>query len=153
MSNTAQETSLSADIYRYIRYQLRGWRGLIAAAVALAIPALWFSWPWLVLAGVAPILIALAPCAIMCALGLCTMKACSSTGGTQAGSCSKAQANDQALPTVTAGTAVADQALEPLAIEAPRQPVGQPVEIEIEASPMEAGQTGETETQEREKLQ
>jgi hypothetical protein len=32
------------------------------------------NWGWLVAAGVAPVLVALAPCAIMCALGLCGMK-------------------------------------------------------------------------------
>ena len=71
MSNSVSETSLSADIFRYIRYQLRGRRGLIVGIAALAVAGLWFSWPWLVLAGIAPILIAVAPCAIMCALGLC----------------------------------------------------------------------------------
>jgi hypothetical protein len=33
-----------------------------------------FNWSWLVAAGVAPILLALAPCAAMCALGLCMSK-------------------------------------------------------------------------------
>ena len=32
---------------------------------------LWLGWPALVAAGIAPILIGLAPCAVMCALGLC----------------------------------------------------------------------------------
>jgi hypothetical protein len=32
------------------------------------------NWSWLVAAGIAPILIAAAPCAVMCALGLCAMK-------------------------------------------------------------------------------
>ncbi|MGX1501041.1 hypothetical protein ACSSV1_006110 [Labrenzia sp. MBR-25] len=151
MSNTAHETSLSADIYRYIRYQLRGRRGLIAAAVIFAIPALWLSWPWLVLVGLAPILIAIAPCAIMCALGLCTMKACSSDRGSQAGSCSKSQVNDQAVPSVTADNAIADQAPEPPAIQASPRSVVQPAEIAIETSTMRTGQTGETEKK-REKL-
>ena len=70
------QTSLSQDIGSYLRYQLRGWRGLIAAAILLGAPALWLGWPWLVAAGLAPLLIAVAPCAIMCGLGLCANMAC-----------------------------------------------------------------------------
>ncbi|MCT7378510.1 hypothetical protein [Chelativorans salis] len=172
MSKTVEETSLGADIYRYIRYQLRGRRGLIAAAVALAIPALWFSWPWLVVAGVAPILVTLAPCAIMCALGLCTMRACSSSGA-QGSSCSKAQACDGAPATsvtatpleVVAASQTADQTTareaakqlpagtdEPLAIAAPSQVMENVVEVEVEAATKaasgRAGPSGEDAAQE-----
>lgn len=59
---------------------LHGRPALIRAAVAAAGGGLWFGWPWLAAAGVAPILLSLAPCAAMCAIGLCTMKACSKTG-------------------------------------------------------------------------
>lgn len=59
---------------------LHGRRALILAAVAAAGGGLWFGWPWLVAAGIAPILLSLAPCAAMCAVGLCTMKSCSKTG-------------------------------------------------------------------------
>ena len=31
------------------------------------------SWDWLVAAGLAPLILSVAPCAAMCALGLCTM--------------------------------------------------------------------------------
>ncbi len=50
-------------------------RVLVAAAVAAVGAALWFGWPWLVVAGIAPLLIALAPCLIMCG-AMCAMKAC-----------------------------------------------------------------------------
>ena len=80
MDSTARQTSLSQDIGSYLRYQLRGRRGLIAATVVLALPALWLGWPWLAAAGVAPLLIAVAPCAVMCGLGLCMSKACSKSG-------------------------------------------------------------------------
>jgi hypothetical protein len=53
----------------------RRWRGPAIAAVALAAAGLWFGWPWLVTAGIAPIVLALAPCAVMCALGLCMSRA------------------------------------------------------------------------------
>jgi len=55
-----------------VRPWLSGRRGLILAAVAVAGGGGWFGWPWLVAAGIAPIL--------LCAVGLCTMKACSKTG-------------------------------------------------------------------------
>lgn len=50
-------------------------RVLLAAAVAIGGAALWFGWPWLVIAGIAPLLIAFAPCLIMCG-AMCAMKAC-----------------------------------------------------------------------------
>ncbi len=71
MSMSDRETILMQDIGSTLRYRLRGWRGLVAAAVILAVPALWFGWPWLVAAGLAPLILAMAPCAVMCAAGLC----------------------------------------------------------------------------------
>jgi hypothetical protein len=71
MSMSVGETTLMQDIGSYLRHRLRGWRGMIAAAVILAVPALWVGWPWLVAAGLAPIILAAAPCAVMCAAGLC----------------------------------------------------------------------------------
>ena len=71
MSMSARETTLTQDIGSYLRHQLRGWRGLTAAAVIFAAPALWFGWPWLVAAGLAPLVLAMAPCAVMCAAGVC----------------------------------------------------------------------------------
>ena len=93
MNNTDSETSLSGDVVRYIRYQLRGRRGLIVGIVALGLPGLWIGWPWLVVAGVAPILIALAPCAIMCGFGLCAMKASSGAKAGAASCCSSKSDN------------------------------------------------------------
>lgn len=53
---------------------LRGRRALILLAVAVVGAGLALNWSWLVAAGVAPVLLALAPCAAMCALGLCMSK-------------------------------------------------------------------------------
>jgi hypothetical protein len=44
---------------------------LIAVALAGGAGALFFGWDWLVAAGFASIIIAIAPCLVMCALGLC----------------------------------------------------------------------------------
>lgn len=49
---------------------------LILVAVGLAAGAAGLGWPWLAAAGLAPILLSIAPCAAMCALGICAMKAC-----------------------------------------------------------------------------
>ena len=70
-STPVRDPTLGRDILAYVRYQVRGRRGIILAAVALAAPGLWIGWPWLMAAGIAPLLILLAPCAIMCTLGLC----------------------------------------------------------------------------------
>jgi len=60
----AVATAAPASVLR----QPRTWMvvGLAAVGAGLA-----FNWDWLAAAGVAPILIAVAPCLAMCALGLC----------------------------------------------------------------------------------
>jgi len=83
MNEPLSDASLTADIMRYLRYQLRGRRALITSGLGVGVVSLWFGWPWLMAAGLAPILVAMAPCAIMCAVGFCTMKACSA--GTHGG--------------------------------------------------------------------
>lgn len=55
-------------------------RGLILLSVAVMAIAASSSWGWLVAAGIAPLLLSLAPCAPMCAIGLC-MKMKKDTGG------------------------------------------------------------------------
>ena len=53
---------------------LRGSRGILLGAAALAVGGAALGWPWLVAIGLAPILLSIAPCAVMCALGLCMMR-------------------------------------------------------------------------------
>ena len=48
------------------------------SALLIAGTGTYLGWGWLVAAGIAPVLLALAPCAAMCALGLCM----SQSGGT-----------------------------------------------------------------------
>jgi hypothetical protein len=62
----AREESCCAAPSR--RLGLRPW--LIGGAVLLAL-VLYAGWDWLVAAGVATFIVALAPCLAMCALGLC----------------------------------------------------------------------------------
>jgi len=58
----------------WARSYLGGRRGLIFLAVAVVGAGAAFNWGWLVAIGIAPIILALAPCAVMCGLGLCMMK-------------------------------------------------------------------------------
>lgn len=51
---------------------------LLGAGLAL-------NWSWLVAAGIAPLLVVLAPCAAMCALGLCMRKGTGESCSKQAG--------------------------------------------------------------------
>lgn len=50
---------------------LKGRRALLLLAGALIAAGLALNWGWLTAVGVAPVILALAPCAAMCALGLC----------------------------------------------------------------------------------
>lgn len=84
-------TSLWRDFATLLRYWvLAAWvrigkrRALILLGIALAGAGIAVNWSWLAAIGVAPIILALAPCAAMCALGLCMNqmggKSCSSNG-------------------------------------------------------------------------
>lgn len=57
----------------FSRRWLTGRRGLIVAAIALTGIGLALGWNWLVAVGAAPLILSLAPCAAMCALGICAM--------------------------------------------------------------------------------
>jgi hypothetical protein len=46
-------------------------RGLTVGGIAVVAIGLAFNWSWLVAVGAAPLVLALAPCAAMCAFGLC----------------------------------------------------------------------------------
>lgn len=71
-SSCCQGRSASGSrLGRYLPTWLGGRRGLIVGALALGGGGMALGWPWLVAIGAAPVLIALLPCTIMCALGLC----------------------------------------------------------------------------------
>lgn len=55
---------------------------LISVALLGGISALSFGWDWLAAAGVASIIIAIAPCLVMCALGLCMSRMSKARGTT-----------------------------------------------------------------------
>lgn len=84
----AQALTLTQTVLGLLRHYLGGRRGLIALAVAAGGTGLYLAWGWLTAIGIAPVLIALAPCAAMCALGLCMKgggKSCSPGSQPEAG--------------------------------------------------------------------
>lgn len=68
-STRAGQRSLAGIVAALLRHYLHGRRGMIVLAVAALGAGAYFNWGWLVAAGIAPLLLALAPCAAMCALG------------------------------------------------------------------------------------
>lgn len=65
------QRALTSDVFSTVRYYLGSRTGLIAIAAAGLGLGAWFNWSWFVAAGIAPLIIGVAPCAAMCALGLC----------------------------------------------------------------------------------
>lgn len=75
LRSKASGSSLGRDWLGLLRYWLRDRRVMIGLAAAVLTAGAWFNWGWLVAVGAAPLIVALAPCAAMCAVGLCTMGA------------------------------------------------------------------------------
>jgi hypothetical protein len=68
------ETPLTQDLLSLLRYWLGGRRGLIGLITLAVMAGAILNWGWLVALGIAPLILALLPCAAMCALGLCMSK-------------------------------------------------------------------------------
>ncbi len=74
-STETAEVPLSRLGLNLARYYLGNrWVLLALGGLAVIIGLYFGGWSWLVAAGIAPILLTLLPCAIMCAVGLCSMK-------------------------------------------------------------------------------
>lgn len=72
-------------IQTVIRRRLTSRLGLTIAGLVVVAAGLALGWNWLSAIGVAPIILSLAPCAAMCALGACAMgrgnkSSCSNSG-------------------------------------------------------------------------
>ena len=74
LSTPPAETPLWRDGLTIARYYLGNRWALLAIGTGVLIAGAALNWSWLVAVGLAPLLLAVAPCAIMCALGLCAMK-------------------------------------------------------------------------------
>ncbi len=73
-STKTKETSLTNDVLFAARYYL-GNRSAILTLIGLAVAiGLYFGgWGWLVAAGLAPLVLSLLPCTVMCVFGVCMM--------------------------------------------------------------------------------
>ncbi len=72
--NQSQERPLSRDLFLLLRHWLSQRRvQLVLGALLLGLGG-WFNWDWLVAAGLAPLILAIAPCAVMCLMGMCMHK-------------------------------------------------------------------------------
>lgn len=68
------QKGLNLSRYGIKRVQARlGKRGLIVLGSAVIVGGLALNWSWLVAIGLAPLLLTILPCAVMCALGVCMM--------------------------------------------------------------------------------
>ncbi len=67
-------TPLTPQLRYALRYYLGNRKVLIALAVVALLGGMILNWNWMVAAGLAPIILALAPCVAMCAAGLCMNK-------------------------------------------------------------------------------
>jgi len=103
----AAQVPLAQSVLNTLPPWARGRRGLIIAAIALAIGGLAAGWNWVVALGVAPLILSLAPCAIMCALGVCMMgkggqSSCAKEGSASDAAKTVAKSDDTAAPLATA---------------------------------------------------
>ena len=89
-------THPDGTVLNRVRRYFGGRRGLILLVLAVIGAGFALNWSWLVAVGVAPVLLAIAPCAAMCALGLCMNK----MGGK---SCSDKSGPDNSVKSVNKG--------------------------------------------------
>ena len=90
----------------FIRPWFSGRRGLIIGGIAIVAAGLALGWNWLTAIGAAPIILSLAPCAAMCALGACAMMRGNS-------SCAKSGSLDPAKPPETTSAPAQSGGQEP----------------------------------------
>lgn len=87
----ASEPTLGQDLRYFLGYWLRDRRVLIAIALVALVAGAALNWSWFVALGIAPIVLAMAPCGVMCAIGLCKMGK-----GKGEAACGKSAAGDEA---------------------------------------------------------
>lgn len=87
----ASTTSNGSSAFSGLRYVLQDRRVMLGIGAVVLVAGAAFNWGWLVAIGVAPLLLAFAPCAAMCALGLCAM------GGGKKDAAPQANAGDGAV--------------------------------------------------------
>lgn len=70
MSKTSDLTPTSRPFRLQMPFGRRGW---LVTAMAVIAAGMALNWGWLAAIGAAPLILALAPCAVMCAVGACAM--------------------------------------------------------------------------------
>jgi hypothetical protein len=93
-------------LYDFVRPWFSGRRGLIIGGIAIVATGLALGWNWLSAIGAAPIILSLAPCAAMCALGACAMMRGNS-------SCAKSGSLDPVKPAETTSAPARSGGQEP----------------------------------------
>lgn len=66
-----EHTPLARDLLQAGRYYLHDRRVWVAVAIVAVLGGVALNWGWLVAAGLAPLVLLLLPCALMCALPFC----------------------------------------------------------------------------------
>jgi hypothetical protein len=92
-TSKVQPGSLAPAMWRTVRSYVSGRRALVIVAAAAVSGGIALNWGWLVAAGIAPVLLSVLPCAVMCGHGLCAHKM---MGGSRA-----AQSNQTPAPSDT----------------------------------------------------
>ena len=80
METTLPNSGVSISAPKILKWFGRRRVMLGGLAIALIGAGLAWQWSWLVAIGAAPLLVTAAPCAAMCALGLCMHRMCGHTG-------------------------------------------------------------------------
>ena len=134
----ATRRSLTQDWLFALRYWLRGPRGLAALVLSSLVIAAALNWSWLVAVGIAPLVLTVLPCAVMCGLGLCMNKI---TGNSCSTSSSAADHSDAPMANVAPRVAASEpDKRAPLSHTAgvgalPDPPIGSAVEPAPEEQP------------------
>jgi len=98
--------SLAQDWLYALRYWLRGPKGIAALVASALVVGAALNWSWLVAVGIAPLLLTVLPCAVMCGLGLCINKM---TGGSCSTSSNAAKHPDTPMTNVAPRIAAASE--------------------------------------------
>lgn len=74
---TNRELTVPAPVTQPAPWRVPRWlllpRNLVLVAIAVVGAGLALNWSWLTAIGAAPLILSLAPCAVMCATGYCVM--------------------------------------------------------------------------------
>src|SRR5882672_4917721 len=83
--STKAVSALPGDLLHTIRRYLGSRRLLLAVAIFALVTGAALNWGWLVALGIAPVLLSLLPCAVMCGLGVCCLKMMGGSSEKQSG--------------------------------------------------------------------